>query len=318
MPRTKRVEYEGAYYHVMARGNRRSEIVVDDRDRERFVETLGEVVEQTGWEVYAWALMNNHYHLLIRTPEANLVKGMTWFQNTLTKRFNGRHKLVGHLFAGRYKALLVEEGTYLRTLVHYINLNPVRAKILDMDLPEVIRYRWSSLREYVLPPSRRHEFSCVKEGLGFFSLKDTKAGREEFWEKSLRVAGEEEEDYLSKVRSGWVLGSAEFLAAVSKRLNFTEGDRANGYGGAQLRGHSEATAEEIVSEGLARYEISEEQLGGLRKNDWRKAKIALEVRMKTTMNGDWIAKRLQMGSRSSVTKAIEKYRKEAEGEAPNT
>ena len=153
---------------------------------------------------------------------------------------------------------------------------------------------------------------------GYFSLKDTKGGRGEFWKKSLRVVGEEEEDYLSKVRNGWVLGSEEFLAEVSKRLKFTENDRSNGYGGEQLRGHSEATAEEIVAKGLVLYELSEEGLSSLRKNDWRKAKIALEVRMKTTMNGDWIAKRLQMGSRSSVTKAIEKYRKEAEKEAPNT
>ena len=94
MPRQKRVEYEGAVYHVMARGNRGGRIVVDERDREIFVETLEEVVGQTGWEVFAFALMSNHYHVVFRTPEANLVKGMTLFQNTCTKRINGRHKQV--------------------------------------------------------------------------------------------------------------------------------------------------------------------------------------------------------------------------------
>lgn len=80
-------------------------------------------MESSGWAVYAWALMNNHYHFLFKTPEPNLVAGMTWFQSTWTQRFNVRHRLWGHLFGGRYKAILVEEGDYLTSLVHYIHIN---------------------------------------------------------------------------------------------------------------------------------------------------------------------------------------------------
>jgi len=93
----------------MARGNRLDKIVRSNRDREVFEATLEEVVGRTGWQVYAYALMGNHYHLVFKTPKANLVEGMTWFQNTVTKRHNARNELLGHLFSGRYKAVLVEE-----------------------------------------------------------------------------------------------------------------------------------------------------------------------------------------------------------------
>ena len=93
MPRSIRIEFPGAFYHVMARGNRREPIYADDEDRRYFLKTLGEACAMTGWRVHAWALMGNHYHLVIETPEPNLVAGMQWLQNTYTRRFNVRHRL---------------------------------------------------------------------------------------------------------------------------------------------------------------------------------------------------------------------------------
>ena len=101
----------------MARGNRLERIVRPDEDGEIFEETLKEVVGRTGWRVYAYALIGNHYHLVFKKPKANLVEGMTWFQNTVTKRHNARNKLRGRLFSGRYKVVLVEENDYLSTLI---------------------------------------------------------------------------------------------------------------------------------------------------------------------------------------------------------
>ncbi|MGI8605229.1 MAG: transposase, partial [Verrucomicrobiales bacterium] len=95
MPRQLRIEFAGAYYHVMARGDRREAIFVEDEDRRRFLQTLGEVCERTGWRVLAWVLMSNHYHLLLHTPQANLVVGMQWLQTTLSARHNRRHRLSG-------------------------------------------------------------------------------------------------------------------------------------------------------------------------------------------------------------------------------
>ena len=132
MPRNLRLEFPGAYYHVMARGNRREAIFHDDDDRRFFLATLSEACAMTGWRVHAWVLMGNHYHLFIETPEANLVAGMSWLQNTVTRRHNVRHLAWGRLFGDRYKAVLVDgaDTYHYRTLADYIHLNPVRARIV--------------------------------------------------------------------------------------------------------------------------------------------------------------------------------------------
>ena len=110
MPRGLRVEFAGAVYHVMARGNERRDIFRDDRDRKRFLETLGEMAERFGVRVLAYCLMPNHYHLVMDTPRANLSQAMGWLQTTYTVRFNRRHRRAGHLFQGRFKAQLVDAG----------------------------------------------------------------------------------------------------------------------------------------------------------------------------------------------------------------
>ena len=143
MARKLRVEYPGAIYHVMNRGDRREPIFVDDFDRRRFLETLAEACDKTSWQVQAWCLMDNHFHLVVETPLANLVAGMKWFLGTYTSRFNRRHKLFGHLFSGHYKSLLVDGNGngYLRTVCDYVHLNPVRARLLTEEEP-LRAYPW--------------------------------------------------------------------------------------------------------------------------------------------------------------------------------
>ncbi len=137
MARKLRVEYPGAIYHVINRGDRREDIFLTDKDRELFLETLQEACGKTGWHVLAYCLMRNHFHLVLETPRANLVAGMKWFLGTYTARFNRRHKLFGHLFSGRYKSLIVDGSghTYLKTVCDYVHLNPVRAGLLAADAP---------------------------------------------------------------------------------------------------------------------------------------------------------------------------------------
>jgi REP element-mobilizing transposase RayT len=149
MPRKARVEFAGAVYHVLDRADRREAIVRDDTDRADFLSTLGKACERTGWHVHAWVLMTNHYHFLIETPEANLIAGMRWFQTTYTVRFNRRHRLSGHLFQGRYKAVAVdpEERGYFALLSDYIHLNPVRARMISLG-ERLFDFRWSSFRWY--------------------------------------------------------------------------------------------------------------------------------------------------------------------------
>ena len=127
MPRS--LQFPGAYYHVMARGNRREAIFHDDDDRRFFLATQAEACGMTGWRVHCWVLMGNHYHLFIETPEANLVAGMGWLQNTLTRRHNVRHQAWGRLFGDRYKAVLVDgaDSYHYRTLADYIQCQPAAA-----------------------------------------------------------------------------------------------------------------------------------------------------------------------------------------------
>ena len=118
MVRKLRVEYPGAIYHVMNRGDHREAIYRDDTDRQRFLETVAEGCVKTGWHIHAFCLMGNHFHLMVETPQGNLVAGMKWFLGVYTSRFNRRHQLFGHLFSGRYKALVVDGGGhgYLKTV----------------------------------------------------------------------------------------------------------------------------------------------------------------------------------------------------------
>ena len=137
-------------YHVMCRGDRREDVFLDDVDRQDFLKTLAEACQKTEWQVHAYCLMRNHYHLVLETPNGNLVAGMAWLQSTYTIRLNHRHKLFGHVFSGRYKAQLVEGSGngYLRTACDYVHLNPVRAGLLARG-ERLLAYPWSSFKGVV-------------------------------------------------------------------------------------------------------------------------------------------------------------------------
>src|SRR6266446_3060236 len=153
MARPIRVEFPGAVYHVMARGNERRAIFWDDSDRRCFLQTLHEAVERFALRVQAFCLMPNHYHLLVGTPRGNLSQAVGWLQVTYTVRFNRRHRRSGHLFQGRFKAQLIEADEYAQGLVEYVHLNPVRprdkrARLAAGRAAELNSYRWSSHRVY--------------------------------------------------------------------------------------------------------------------------------------------------------------------------
>ena len=140
MARPLRIEFAGALYHVTSRGDGREDIYLDDADRQLFMAVLGEVCRLFNWSVHAWCLMTNHYHLLVETPDSNLSRGMRYLNGVYTQRFNRKHSRVGHVFQGRFKAILVEKEAYLLELVRYIVLNPVRAGIVR----SAEEWSWSS------------------------------------------------------------------------------------------------------------------------------------------------------------------------------
>jgi REP element-mobilizing transposase RayT len=139
------LEYPGALYHVTARGDRREDIFFREEDRADFLSVLGEVCDRFNWVVHAYCQMTNHYHLLVETVDGNLGRGMRQLNGVYTQRFNRRHGLVGHLFQGRYKAILVQKESYLLELTRYVVLNPVRAGMVA----DPANWPWSSYRTVV-------------------------------------------------------------------------------------------------------------------------------------------------------------------------
>jgi REP element-mobilizing transposase RayT len=297
MARKLRVQYPGAIYHVMNRGDRREPIFKDDADRERFLVTLGEACLKTGWQVHAYCLMANHFHLVVETPQANLVPGMKWFLGTYTSRFNRRHKLCGHLFSGRYKSLIVDGrgNGYLRTVCEYVHLNPARARLVSPKQP-LREYRWSSWPEYLKSPAKRPDWLRVERLLGEYRIpQDSAAGRRRLEEAlETRRAAEDGADY-QPIRRGWFFGERtlkeELLAAVKAQ--------AGGWHyGEELRESAEAKAEGIVAEELRRRKWDARTLVQRRKSDPAKVAMARRLREETTMTLAWIAQRLNMGTKT--------------------
>jgi REP element-mobilizing transposase RayT len=212
MARPIRVEFPGAVYHVMARGNERREIYRDDRDRRRFLDTLGQAAEQYGLRVYTYCLMPNHYHLLVGTPRGNLSRALGWIQATYTARFNARRRRRGHLFQGRFKAQLVEADEYGRWLVEYIHLNPVRPRRRGARIPreratELARYEWSSHRDYARLRSRPAEWLCL-DWLAYWG-RGRREAQAEYRRSMGRAFGRAVNNPWEELRRGLVLGSVE-------------------------------------------------------------------------------------------------------------
>ena len=206
MSRPLRIEFPGALYHVMTRGNAGGAIFLDDQDRKKFLSILGEVVQDFDWICHAYFLMNSHYHLLIETFQASLSSGMRQFNGLYTQSFNRTHGKTGHIFQGRFKALLVQKDTYLLELCRYIVLNPVRAGIVSAAQ----EWEWSSYGA-TSGPVKRAPFLHTDWILGQFSAELPTARRAY---SRFVLAGIGQESPWSGVQGGIVLGNEEFLRSV--------------------------------------------------------------------------------------------------------
>src|SRR5262249_37921539 len=151
MPRRLRIQYPGAIYHVMARGNGRQDIVRDDADRDRLQQELDRAAVRFGWKVYAFVILSNHLHVVLMTPQPNLARGMQGFLSAYANAWARRHRFWGHVFQGRYRTELVESETYLGTVTRYVHLNPVRARLVEHPAA----WRWSSYPGYAHRGRRR-------------------------------------------------------------------------------------------------------------------------------------------------------------------
>ncbi len=302
MARPLRIQYEGAIYHVINRGDRRGPIFLDLEDRRGFLQMLGRACGKTGWQVHAYCLMSNHFHLVLETPQANLAAGMKWLLGTYTQRFNRRHRLNGHLFQGRYKAQHVDgrAADYLRVACDYVHLNPVRAGLVQ-EGEKLENYSWSSYGAY-LHPKERPEWLRVDRLLGEHGLKEDNArGRREFERRMAvaRLAGSRETE--GQLRRGWKVGGEDFSDWLADKLarRGRSGEQA-----AQRKETDAALARRLVEEALAVARWREIDLALEPKGHPLKVEIARQLRENTPMSRRWIAERLKMGSASYVSNLL--------------
>lgn len=321
MARKPRAEFAGATYHVMCRGNHQEAVFKDAKDNERFLDTVGEVSERNGWLIHAFVLMGNHYHLLIETPEPNLVDGMQWLQSTYTQRFSARHKVWGHLFQGRYKALPVDQGEYFRTVADYIHLNPARAHAFDLSNGVLGDFKWSSYCG-IMRPAKRPGFLTVKRVLESHGWTDDASGRSRYRNYMKRrildilhsndpMAADEQ---WQKIRRGWAYGTDEFRLRVQDLLDeAVSGKRRDSFMGEEIRRHDEREAEKLIQQGLDLFGITEEDLLAFKKGDDHKKVIAWTIRKKTSVRVEWITQRLKMGVPSNFSRYIREVDESKEG-----
>jgi len=209
MGRAWRIEYEGALYHLISRGNDGQAIYLNDVDRNLFLDTISEMSERFEVDIFAYVLMPNHYHLLVKTLRANLKKAMQWFGTTYTRRFNNRNLKKGHLFQGRYKSILVQNDAYAVRLSCYIHRNPLRAGIVS----RLIDYKWSSYPVYAYG-RKSPSWLSTKLILSYFKGIDK---HKQYREKVQKYAREEKR-LLEDVRHGMILGTEKFLKRVRKQF----------------------------------------------------------------------------------------------------
>lgn len=306
MPRKRRLEYEGAVYHVISRGNYRAEVFTREATKAAFLKCLDEACGKAGWVVHAWCIMSNHYHLCLQTPRANLVSGMKWLQSTFAIRFNRLRDERGHLFQGRYKALPVAPEA-VGPVCHYIHLNPVRARLVAAaELPS---YRWTSVTQWFQSGKRPPWLELTEALSDAGGLADTSAGRRKYVEFLGWLQEDEpgkKELCFERMSKDWAVGTRAF----KKELIKAHGEMASHR---QHRSELRAIAEEFWGERLAGYlramkkqpaDIQAEPKGAA----W-KVVIAAAMKQTTTASNPWLAQQLRMGSPFRLSRLVTECRR---------
>lgn len=304
MARKLRIQYPGAIYHVINRGNYRRDLFVSPGEARAFLATVHEAKQRMGWRVHAYALMRNHYHLAIETPEPNLVQGMHWLQTTWSTRFNRFRQESGHLFQGRYRAILIENAAALGKVVDYIHLNPVRAKIVP---PEQVRgYRWSSL-----PGIVNGETWIDDAGWRAGERFGSGAAERKAYEAYLIDVGKDEARWeslgLKGLSKGWAIGTSGWRRALAKE----HAQRAlePGLELEEVRALRELIWGEAVLRALQeRGRVEADLLTTPLLQAW-KLELADHLQRITGASVVWLAARLKLGREGSLRSYLSRLRK---------
>jgi REP element-mobilizing transposase RayT len=319
MARSLRIEKRNGVYHVINRGNYRQDLFINEGAHQAFERCLFEACEKCGWVLEGFCVMTNHFHLVIRTPEGNLVYGMKWLQSTFANRYHHFRKVHGKLFQGRYKSLIVQEESYLGALLHYVHLNPVRAGLVDVaGLGE---YRWSSYW-YLQNPAKRPHFmdvsGCLEAAGG---LSDGSSGHKQYADYLAWLAADspaQKELMFDRMCSGWAIGSKDFkkglLEQESERLKAMTKDGGEAsdiaqahYDSRDLREANELKWELCLGRGLAELGKTTTSIReDLKSAEW-KVLLAAAMKRYTSATNVWITKKLNMGIPQAVSQNVGKF-----------
>jgi REP element-mobilizing transposase RayT len=311
MPRKLRIEFPGAAYHVINRGNYRQNVFAKAGAAEAFERGLGETAVRYKWAVHAYVIMRNHFHLAVETPEPNLSEGMKFLQGTWANRFNRYRGLVGRPFQGRYKALHAEPGKALAQVANYIHLNPVRARVVSAE--RLGEFRWSSYWWFSRKGDRPAWLWCETVLAEAGNLPDTPEGWRRYGEY-LALLDEAEptkrSERYGKLSQGWALGSAEFKRNLIAELQHKGGvpEQAALCGEtkedwADLRERAWETRLQQIAKVAA---IDLAQLGS-KKSDPAKVLLAAAMRRETAAGNGWLCRRLRMGTPGSVSQFVGRW-----------
>ena len=310
MPRSARLEYPGACYHVINRGNYQRDLFVGQGAAAAFERVLDEACTRFGWRVHAYVIMSTHFHLALEISGPNLSVGMKWLQGTWVSRFNRLRRITGRPFQGRFKALHVERGHALAQVAHYIHLNPARAHLVTAN--ELAGFRWGSL--YHFP--RKSRPAWLEAGIVLAEsggLPDTKAGWKGYLAHLALMAETdpgERDRRLGKLSRGWCVGSPGFRAELRKNLTDRLGrdrQRFAGIARDEWRKERETAWEEYLQASAAAMGINLNALPK-KKSDPEKVQLAAILKHMSDVSNGWLAQRLGMGAPGSVSQFIHRFR----------
>ena len=311
MARKLRVEFAGACYHVINRGNYRSDIFASPGAARSFQRCLFEACTRFLWRLHAFIIMRNHFHLAVETPEPNLSLGMKWLQGTWAVRFNRFRGEVGQPFQGRYKALHVERGEPLARVADYIHLNPVRAGVLPFE--RLMKYQGSSLPLF----SRNHRPAFLEPEnllLNTGGWADNTPGWRGYREHLRNVAGEERKmgcHAIGRMSRGWAIGSSAFRSRLNAELVAQSSVQARfELLGADREAHATARAdlwEERLQTLAAGFGTKLDELSP-QKSAVEKLRLAAALKHITSVSNRWLAERLHMGAPTGVSSFLHRFR----------
>lgn len=294
----------------MARGDGGKLVFEDDDDHKGFLFRLAKVCESHGWRVHAWVLMNNHFHLLVETPEANLVTGMKQLLGTFSQGWNRRRMRRGHVFQGRYKSIPINatesDPYYFRIAADYIHLNPARAGLAGGIKGRLLDYVWSSLPSHA--SGKGPDWLETGRLLRAFELAGDGRGRRAYvaWleARAANAKGKIDEEAMAALRRGWYLGETGFRDRLIAMVEKPTAKRKRPAG--VPKSHGEAEAERLIMDALSALGMPSDvtSLANLRKGQPEKILVATLLRERTTVENSWIAQRLAMGHPGSVSRLV--------------